>query len=53
MRPQTVPEEEWRSIAGVIVSDDAEIGGLQEVWLPGGPFLKKMQTDLYLPIDSD
>lgn len=37
--PQTVSEEQLRSIAGVIVSADAKIGGLREVWLPGGRYL--------------
>jgi AraC family transcriptional regulator len=38
--PQSVPEEQLRSIAGVIVAPEAEIGSLQEVWLPGGRYLK-------------
>jgi AraC family transcriptional regulator len=38
--PETVPEAELRSVAGVLVPDGAAIGDLEEVWLPGGRFLK-------------
>ena len=37
---EAVPEDELRSIAGMLVAPDAEIGELEEVWLPGGRFLK-------------
>jgi len=37
---EAVPEEELRSVAGVLVPLDAEIGELDEFWLPGGRFLK-------------
>jgi AraC family transcriptional regulator len=37
---ETVPEEELRSIAGVLVPSDADIGELEEVWLPSGRFVK-------------
>ena len=37
---ETVPEEQLRSIAGLLVPADADIGDLEEVWLPGGRFLR-------------
>ena len=38
--PDVVPEEELRSVAGMLVPADADLGGLEEVWLPDGRFLK-------------
>jgi AraC family transcriptional regulator len=36
---ETVPEAELRSIAGVLVAENAAIGDLEETWLPEGRFL--------------
>ena len=37
---ESVPEDELRAVAGLLVPPDAEIGELEEIWLPGGRFLK-------------
>lgn len=37
---ETVPETKLRSIAGITVTGEVEIGDLDEVWLPAGRFLK-------------
>jgi AraC family transcriptional regulator len=37
---EAVLEEALRSVAGVLVPRDAQIGELEEVWLPGGRFLQ-------------
>jgi AraC family transcriptional regulator len=37
---ETVPEADLRSIAGVLVGADVPVGDLEEVWLPGGRYVK-------------